>query len=194
MLGSIEYNRGAAEHRRINHLNDEKVRANSPWQYSDNKFRKEESEDWIPKTYPPREKPRRRLTALAIERVPALQTCREDTANWCVPYTINWMVITRTTSIPITSTPTGDASNATIPRKVMSEIEDTSMQKVGMRDVKEKETYEPYMSRERYYEQLCQHVRSRSGVYAQWKSPSPPKYNGAGTISYRKYQGRMRRC
>ena len=38
----------------------------------------------------------------------------------------------------------------------MSEMEDTSMQKVGMRDDKEKETYEPYTSRERYYEQLYQ--------------------------------------
>ena len=65
---------------------------------------------------------------------------------------MNWMVITKTTSIPITRTPTGDASNATTPRKVMSEVEDTSIQKVGMRDDKEKETWEPYTSRERYYE------------------------------------------
>ena len=60
----------------------------------------------------------------------------------------------------------GDTSNATTPRKAMREMEDTSMQKVGMRDDKEKETYEPYMSRERYYEPLHQRVRrSRSGVY-----------------------------
>jgi hypothetical protein len=72
---------------------------------------------------------------------------------------INWTVITRTTSIPIMRTPTGDASNAKSPRKVMSEIKDTSMQKAGMRDDKEKEMYEPYTSRERYYEQLCQRVR-----------------------------------
>jgi len=39
----------------------------------------------------------------------------------------------------------------------MSEVEDTSMQKVGMRDDKEKEMYEPYMSRERCYERLYQH-------------------------------------
>ena len=78
------------------------------------------------------------------------------------------MVITRNTSIPITRTPTGDASNATTPRKVMSEIEDTSMQKVGVRDDKEKETYEPYASRERYYGRLYQGVRRPgSGVYAQ---------------------------
>jgi hypothetical protein len=38
----------------------------------------------------------------------------------------------------------------------MSEVEDTSMQKVGMRDDKEKETYEPYTSRERCYERLYQ--------------------------------------
>ena len=109
---------------------------------------------------------RRRLTALTTEIVP-LQTCRKVAANRCAPYTINCMVIPRTTSIPITRTPTGDASNATSPRKVMSEMEDTTMQKVGMRDDKEKEMYEPYTSRQRYYEQLYQRVkRSRSGVYA----------------------------
>ena len=117
----------------------------------DNKFRKEESEDWIPKTYPPRKKPRRRLTTSTIEIPPALQKYRADVANRCVPYTINCMDITKSTSIPITRTPTGDASNATTPRKVMSEVEDTSMQKVGMRDDKEKETYESYTSQERYY-------------------------------------------
>jgi len=69
------------------------------------------------------------------------------------------MVIARATSIPIKKTPTGDASNATSPRKVMSDMEDTNMQKVGMRDDKEKEMYDPYMSRERYYEQLYQRVR-----------------------------------
>ena len=53
------------------------------------------------------------------------------------------MVITRITSITIARTHTGDASNATSPRKVMSEMEDTRMQKVGMRDDKEKEMYEP---------------------------------------------------
>jgi len=77
----------------------------------------------------------------------------------------------------------------------MSEMEDTSMQKVGMRDDKEKETYEPYTSRERYYEQLYQRVRSsRSEVYAQQKSPSPPNYNGAGTKGHRQSQDHMRRC
>jgi len=50
----------------------------------------------------------------------------------------------------------------------MSEMEDTSMQKVGMRDDNEKEMYEPYTSRERYYNQLYQRVRRlRSGEYAQ---------------------------
>jgi hypothetical protein len=144
----------------IKHLNDERVKANLPqrW-YIDHKFRKEENEDWNPKTYPPREKPRRRATALTNEIAPAFQTRREDVANRCVPYMINWTVITRTTSIPITSAPTGDASNATSPRKIMSEMEDTSMQKVGMRDDREKETYDPYISRERYYEQLYISVR-----------------------------------
>ena len=50
----------------------------------------------------------------------------------------------------------------------MSDMEDTSMQKVGMRDDNEKETYDPYTSRERYYKQIYERVRrSRSGVYAQ---------------------------
>ena len=105
-------------------------------------------------TYPPHEKPWRHLTALTTEIAPALQTCREVAANRCAPYTINCMVIPRTTSIPITRTLTGDASYVMRPRKVMSEMEDSTMQKVGMRDDKEKETWEPYTSRERYYEQL----------------------------------------
>jgi hypothetical protein len=76
------------------------------------------------------------------------------------------MVITKATNIPITRTPTGDASNATSPRKDMSEMEDTTMQKVGMRDDKEKEAYEPYTSRERYYEQLYQCEESEArGVH-----------------------------
>jgi len=70
------------------------------------------------------------------------------------------MIITRNTNIPITKTPTGDASNAMSPRKTMSEMEDTIVQKVGMRDDKEKEVYESFMSRERYYEQLYQRVRT----------------------------------
>ena len=78
----------------------------------------------------------------------------------------------------------------------MSEMEDTSTQKVGMRDDKEKETYEPYTSRERYYEGLpisaCEDVMS--GVYVQRKSPSPPNYNGQGTRRHRQFQGHMRRC
>jgi hypothetical protein len=72
------------------------------------------------------------------------------------PYTMNWRIITRTTNTPITRTPTGHASNAMSPRKDMSEREEISMQKVGMRDDKEKKVYEPYMSRERYYEQQYQ--------------------------------------
>ena len=195
----VEYNWGAVEcNRSIKHLNDGKVRANLPWWYVDDiddKFRKEENEDWNPKAYPPREKPRRRATALAIEIAPAFQTRREDAANRCAPYTINWTVITRTTSIPITRAPTGDASNATSPRKAMSEMEDTSMQKVGIRDDKEKETCESYMSRERYYEQLYQRARRLgSGMYTQWKSPNPPNYNGSETIYHRQSQGHTQRC
>jgi hypothetical protein len=41
------------------------------------------------------------------------------------------------------------------PRKAMREMVDNNMQKVGMREDKEKKTYELYTSRERYYnEQL----------------------------------------
>ena len=80
--------------------------------------------------------------------------CKADATNWCMPYTINWMVIARPTKTTITRTPAGDASNAMSPRKDISEVEDTSVQKVGMRDDKEKETYEPYMSRARHYEKL----------------------------------------
>jgi hypothetical protein len=80
--GSIEYNRGAVGYgRRIKHLNDKKVKANSPWWCIENEFKKEESEDWIPKNYPPHEKPRRHITALTIEIPPALQTCIENVAN-----------------------------------------------------------------------------------------------------------------
>jgi len=48
----------------------------------------------------------------------------------------------------------------------MSEMEDITMQKVGMRDDNEKEMYEPYTSRQRYCEGLYQHVKgSDEGVY-----------------------------
>ena len=53
----------------------------------------------------------------------------------------------------------GLAPYATNPRNAMSEIEETSVQKVGMREDREKKTYEPYTSREqRYEEQHHQHV------------------------------------
>ena len=49
----------------------------------------------------------------------------------------------------------GHTSYATSARKVMRESVDNNMQKVGMREDKEKKTYELYTSRERYYnEQL----------------------------------------
>ena len=67
---------------------------------------------------------------------------------------MNCMAMTRITKIPITRTATGDTSNAMSKRKAMREIDDTSVQKVGMRDDKEKETYESYTSRVRYYERL----------------------------------------
>jgi hypothetical protein len=77
--------------------------------------------------------------------------CNADAENRCIPYTINWRSIIRTTSTPITRTPMGHASYAMSPRKAMSEKVDNSMQKVGMREDKEKKTYEPYTSRERSY-------------------------------------------
>ena len=41
----------------------------------------------------------------------------------------------------------------------MSEMVDTSMQKVGMREDNEKKTYDSYISRERRYEQRYQRVQ-----------------------------------
>jgi len=55
-------------------------------------------------------------------------------------------------------------SYAMSPRKAMSEVEDTSMQKVGMHEDKEKNMYEPYMLQERHYEQWDQHVRKLGSV------------------------------
>jgi len=49
-------------------------------------------------------------------------------------------------------TTTGLASYAIKPRKDMSEMEEISVHNVGMREDNEKKTYEPYTSRERYYE------------------------------------------
>jgi hypothetical protein len=72
---------------------------------------------------------------------------------------INWRIITRITSTPITRVPTGHASYATSPRQAIREIEDNNMQKVGMRDDNEKKAYESYTSLERYYsEQRYQDV------------------------------------
>jgi len=94
--------------------------------------------------------------ALTVERVTTLQMCEADVKNQWVTYTINWRNITRTTNVPITKTPTGHASYAMNPREAVSDTEDRSIQKVGMREDKEKKTYEPYMSRERHYEQQYQ--------------------------------------
>ena len=46
----------------------------------------------------------------------------------------------------------GLASYAMSPKKDMSEMEEITVQKVGMREDSEKKTYEPYTSRERSYE------------------------------------------
>jgi len=56
----------------------------------------------------------------------------------------------------------GHALYAMSTRKAMNEREDTSMQKVGMREDNEKKTWESYTSRERRYEQRYQHA-SRLG-------------------------------
>ena len=85
------------------------------------------------------------------EATPALQMRNVNAANRCMPYTINWRIITRITSTPITRTPTGHASYATSPRKAIMEMEDSNMQKVGMREDNEKKAYESYTSRERRY-------------------------------------------
>ena len=45
------------------------------------------------------------------------------------------------------------------PRKDMSEMEEISVQKVGIREESEKKTYEPYTSRERCYEPHYEHLR-----------------------------------
>jgi len=97
-----------------------------------------ETEESIQKNYYACTKPRNPLTVLITE-IP--------------PRTINWRLITSTTNTPITRTPMGHASNAMSPMKDMSENEERSMQKVGMRDDREKKTYEPYTSRERCYGQ-----------------------------------------
>ena len=45
----------------------------------------------------------------------------------------------------------GHTSYATSPRKAIREMADNNMQKLGIREDKEKKTYELYTSRERYY-------------------------------------------
>ena len=129
-----------------------------------------------------------------LRTTPVLQMCKADLANWCVPYTINCRNITRTTNTPITRTPTGLVSNAIIPRKDMSKMEETSAQKVGMREDREKKTCESYTSWERCYGTKNQIVR-RMGLdgYVQWTSLSPPSYNGAETRRHRQFQDHMQR-
>jgi hypothetical protein len=55
---------------------------------------------------------------------------------------MNWRTINNTTSTPITRTPVGHTSYATSPRKAMREMVDNNMQKVGIREDKEKKIYE----------------------------------------------------
>ena len=72
--------------------------------------------------------------------------CKADPAKWCVPHMMNCIDIVRTTNTTTTRTPAGDAWNVVSPRKDMSKMEDTSMQKVGMHNDRENEMYESYMS------------------------------------------------
>lgn len=79
----------------------------------------------------------------------ALKTREAYMAHRWVPYTINWRIIIKTTNTPATRTHMGVASYAMSPRKEAREIEETSVHKVGMREEREKKTYESYTSRER---------------------------------------------
>jgi hypothetical protein len=121
--------------------------------YIDNKTRKQKTRTTnriqIKRNYPPPTKPRKPWGMLIT--TPVLQMCRADLANWCVPYTINWRIITRITNTPMKRTTTGRALNATSPRKDVSEMEETSAQKVGTREDSEKKTCESYTSWERCY-------------------------------------------
>jgi len=119
------------------------------------------------KTYPRLAKPRKPCTALTVQSATALQICKADGKKSRVPYAINWRNITRTTNAVITRTPMGPASYAMSQRAVTSEPEDTSMQKVGVREDKEKKTYEPNTSRERRYERRYQHEEVGLLRYAQ---------------------------
>ena len=56
-------------------------------------------------------------------------------------------------------THTGIASYEMSPRNDMTETEDISMQRVGMRAESEKKAYESYTSRERYYKPRYEPVR-----------------------------------
>jgi hypothetical protein len=80
------------------------------------------------------------LNNVNIETTTALQICKMDKQTQCVPYTTNCRNITKTMKILITGTPTGSASYATSPMKAMSEMEDTSTQKVGIREDRQKKT------------------------------------------------------
>ena len=72
---------------------------------------------------------------------------------------MNSRAINNMTSTPITRTPMGHTSYATSTRKVMKEMVDNNMQKVGMREDKEKKIYELYTSRERYYNEQLNGIR-----------------------------------
>jgi hypothetical protein len=64
---------------------------------------------------------------------------------------MNWRAINNTTSTPNTRTLMEHTSDAMNPRQAMREMVDNNMQKVGMREDKEKKIYESYTSRDRYY-------------------------------------------
>lgn len=61
----------------------------------------------------------------------------------------------------------GLAPYAMSPKNDMSEMEETSVQKVGTREDTEKKTYDPYTSRERRCEEQYQHIKccDRNGTH-----------------------------
>jgi len=89
-------------------------------------------------------------TTSPIRFLPAVQMCNANAENRCIPYMINWRSIIRTTNTQITETPMGHTSYATSPRKTTRDMVDKNIQRVGMREDKEKKAYESYISRERY--------------------------------------------
>jgi len=73
---------------------------------------------------------------------PLVQIRKANIAQRCGPPIENCSTVARNNKTPITRTPNGLASYAMSPRKDINEMEDISVQKVGMREDSEKKTYE----------------------------------------------------